>query len=47
MGEKVREGTEMRLGICWVLKEDQYFDSGVCFGVLAIDFSFGFTGKFF
>lgn len=41
------EGTEMRLGICWVLKEDQYLDSGVCLGVLAFDFSFGFTGKFF
>lgn len=36
---------ERRLGISWRLKEDQYFDSGVCLGVLGLDLSFGFTGK--
>lgn len=32
---------EMRSGIWWVLKEDQYLDSGVCFGVLGLGLSFG------
>lgn len=27
------------------MKEDQYFDSGVCLDVLGLDFSFGLTGK--
>lgn len=45
VGEKVREVTEeMRFGIWWVLKEDQYLDSGVCLGVLGLGFSLGFTG---
>lgn len=35
---------EMRSGIWWVLKEDQYFDSGVCFGVLGLGLSFGLMG---
>lgn len=46
VGEKEREVMEeMRFGICWVLKEDQYLDSGVSFWVLGLGFSFGFTGK--
>ena len=45
MGEKAREGTEMRSGICWVLKEDQYLNSGVCFRVLGFDFNLGLTGN--
>lgn len=36
---------EMRFGICWDLKEDQYLDSGVCFGVLGLGLSLGFTGN--
>lgn len=36
---------EMRLGICLVLKDDQYLDSGVCFGVRGLGFCFGFTGN--
>lgn len=35
---------EMRSGIWWVLKEDQHFDSGVCFGVLGLGLSFGLMG---
>ena len=35
---------EMRSGIWWVLKEDQYFDSGVWFGVLGLGLSFGLMG---
>lgn len=35
---------EMRFGIWWVLKEDQYLDSGVCFGVLGLGLSFGLVG---
>ena len=38
---------EMRSGIWWVLKEDQYFDSGVCFGVLGLGLSFGLMGSGF
>lgn len=46
VGEKVREVTEeMRFGISWVLKEDQYLDSGVCLGVLGLGLSLGFTGS--
>ena len=41
------ETAEMRLGICWALKERQYFDSGVedppTF--LFLGFAFAFTGK--
>lgn len=45
-GEKAREGTEKaRLSMGWVLKEDQYLDSGVFEGVLGLGLSFGFTGK--
>ncbi|KAK9928422.1 hypothetical protein M0R45_025558 [Rubus argutus] len=36
---------EIRFGICLVLKEDQYLDSTVCFGVRGLGFCFGFTGK--
>lgn len=46
VGEKAMEDTdETRFGISWRLKEDQYFDSGVCLDVLGLDFSFGLTGK--
>jgi hypothetical protein len=45
VGEKVREVMEeMRFGIWWVLKEDQYLDSGVCLGVLGFGLSFGLMG---
>lgn len=36
---------EMRFGICLVLKEDQYLDSEVCFGVRGLGFCLGFTGN--
>jgi hypothetical protein len=46
IGEKSMEGMEeMRFEIWWDLKEDQYLDSGVFDGVLALGFSFGFVGK--
>lgn len=32
-------------GIGWVLKDDQYFDSGVCESFLGLGLSFGFTGR--
>lgn len=41
------EGIENCLGICWVLKEDQYLDSEVWDCVLGLVLSFGLTGKFF
>lgn len=45
VGEKVREVMEeMRSGICLVLKEDQYLDSAVCFGVRGLGLCLGFTG---
>lgn len=45
IGEKVREVIdETRFGIWWVLKEDQYLDSGVSFGVLGLGLSLGLTG---
>lgn len=45
VGEKVREVMEeMRFGIWWVLKEDQYLDSGVCLGVLGFGLSLGLMG---
>lgn len=40
------EGMERSFGICWVLKEDQYLDSEVCFGVRGLVLRLGFTGKF-
>ena len=46
IGEKSMEGMEeMRFEIWWDLKEDQYLDSGLFDGVLALGFSFGFVGK--
>lgn len=41
------EGMENFLGICWVLKEDQYLDSEVWVCVLGLVLSLGLTGKFF
>jgi len=41
------EGKEYCLGICWVLKEDQYLDSEVWDCVLGLVLSLGLTGKFF
>lgn len=41
------EGMENCLGICWVLKEDQYLDSEVWDCVLGLVLSLGLTGKFF
>lgn len=47
-GENAMEDMEeTRFGISLRLKEDQYFDSGVCLGVLGLDLSFGLTGKLF
>lgn len=41
------EGMERSLGICLFLKEDQYLDSEVCFGVRGLVLRFGLTGKLF